>query len=358
MKHIRRYNTTNSYNEDKSNIENLDFLLSQDVEASKIHLYKANPIVSPADSGPADICLYDKTKDKLIIVKGELFDVTKFPADSYTPVGVVVVPGSHNVYGDGSCGVMSLKEMNYNTPDDGSTSHRSIYWGGYETDISTLTNYDQVCYVGSNGSVGESVIGCRTNAYLPSDKFSTVANPYDTETGYYYNNSDRYIPSPYNNDGSFNTEYSRTSSPSNTSNAMSDFDGVGNTKIITDLATSQSDWKTASTITNSAEAGYYPAACCCWRYHTGGTTQGDWYLPACGELGYIMPRLNKITEAIQKMITAYGSSVGVTLGTNNRYLSSSEHSSNYANHAHTYSGIVSYVSKNSSSKVRAFLRVK
>lgn len=316
-------------------------------------------IIQPSKSGPADICLYDKQNDKLIIVKNDLFSVDYFPVDKYTSIGIVVVPGSHNVYNDGSCGVMSLKEMNRNSPDDGSTSYQDMSWGGYGTDISALTNYEQVCSVGSNGSVGESVIGTKNNANLPSDKFSTVANPYDTETGYYSSSSSYgYIPSPYNNDGFFNTEYSRTSSPSNTSNAMSDFDGVGNTKILTDLATSQSDWKTASTITNSTDVGYYPAACCCWRYHTEGTNQGDWYLPACGELGYIMPRFNKIQEAIQKMITAYGSSVGVSLSTNSNYWPSSEYDNYYAWRVDASDGNVSYGNKDYAYYVRAFLRVK
>lgn len=319
---------------------------------------KGGDSIEPSESKAGDICLYDISAGKLIIVDGETFDTNAYPSSSYSPVGVVVVPGTHNVYGDGSCGVMSLKEMNYNSPDDGSISYQNMYWGGYGTDISTLTNYDQVCYVGSNGNVGESVIGTYGSAYLPSDIFSTVANPYDTETGYEYNNSNRYIPSPYKNGGSFNTEYSRTSSPSNTSNAMSDFDGVGNTNIITDLATSDNAWKTASTITNNSGAGYYPAACCCWRYHTDGTNQGDWYLPACGELGYIMPRFNKINEAIQKMITAYGSSVGVTLGSVCSFWSSSEYGSNYAGGVYTHDGLVGNYDKLGSLRVRAFLRVK
>lgn len=229
--------------------------------------------------------------------------------------------------------------------------------GAYRTDISTLTNYNQVCYVGSNGSVGESVIGTKYSAYLPSDKFSTVANPYDTETGY-YSSGNYYIPSPYKNDGSFNTEYSRISSPSNTSNAMSDFDGVGNTNILTDLATSQSDWKTASTITDSTDVGYYPVACCCWRYHTEGTNQGDWYLPACGELGYMISRFNKIQKAIQKMITAYGSSVGVSLDMNNRYWVSSEYGNYDVWRVGMANGYVDYGNKDYTYYVRAFLRVK
>lgn len=325
---------------------------------SKLLRMQSNSIGIPStEAGAGDVCMYGISEGKLIIVND--WDASKYPIDKYPPVGVVVVPGSHNVYGDGSCGVMSLKEMYYKTPDDGTTSYKSMYWGGFKIDIDTLTNYNRKCYVGSNGNVGESVIGTIGYGYLPSDKFNTVANPYDTETSYYYNNSNVYTPSPYKNDGSFNTEYSRTSSPSNTSNAMSDFDGVGNTQILTDLATSQSDWKTAISITNSSSTGYYPAACCCWRYHTEGTNQGDWYLPACGELGYIMPRFNKINEAIQKMIDAYGSSVGVALDSSDSYWSSSEYNSIYANRVYPLNGGVdSGGAKRFAHHVRAFLRVK
>lgn len=40
MKYIRRYLTTNSYNEDKSNIQNLDFSVSQDQEADLLYVNK------------------------------------------------------------------------------------------------------------------------------------------------------------------------------------------------------------------------------------------------------------------------------------------------------------------------------
>lgn len=52
-------------------------------------------------------------------------------------------------------------------------------------------------------------------------------------------------------------------------------------------------------IENEASVGYFPAACCCWRYHTLGTNQGDWYLPALGELGYCFVTLKKIQNTIQ-----------------------------------------------------------
>lgn len=321
--------------------------------------------IKPSESNVGDICLYSISADKLVIVDGESFDASLYPSSDYSPVGVVVVPGYHNVYGDGSCGVMSLKEMNCSTPDDGSTSYQKIYWGGYGVDINSLYNLDKVVYVSLNTfnpevTLSNDVEGVYQSGSLPSDKFleyGELDNPYDYESRHLFI-EDFHIPSPYYYDGSFNKNYSQTKGPSSKSNAMSDFNGVGNTRIITDLATFQNDWKTAGSITNNSGTGYYPAACCCWRYHTDGTNQGDWYLPACGELGYIMPRFNKINEAIQKMITAYGSSVGIVLYTNYNYWSSSEYSNSNARNVGTNSGDVRYKSKETGYYVRAFLRVK
>ena len=216
-----------------------------------------------------DICLYNKTTDKLLIVESSKFSISEYPSSKYSPVGVVVIPGNHDVYGDGSCAVVSLKEMNYKTPDTGSSSNsQNMYFGSDGTDISNLKNYNVVCYVSNGTTINKTVKGKTTQCYLPSDKFYSLQNPYDTDT-YYYDSSTNYYyaPSPYNEDDSRNPAYYQTSSPSSTANALSDFDGVGNTEIICSLATTQSDWKTASTITNSCDSGYYPAACCCWRYH-------------------------------------------------------------------------------------------
>ena len=265
---------------------------------------------------------------------------------------MVVVPGSHNVYGDGSCGVMSLKEMNYNSPDSGSTSHQNIYWGGDGDDIS-LPNLTRV----PTGNTSNGIpTGQTSGAQLPSDRFSnTLQCAHDTDA-YYYGSSATPIPSPYLTDGSRNPGYYQTTSPSSSNNALADFDGIGNSQVLWDLATSQSDWKTASSITNNSGSGYYPAACCCWRYHTEGTSQGDWYLPACGELGYILPPFNKINEAINKMRTAYGSSVGVELHTSYYYWSSTEIGLDFARIVSTDSYVVRS-GKGADSYARAWLRV-
>ena len=261
---------------------------------------------------------------------------------TYTPIGVEVVPAEHDVYGTGQAGIMSLAEMNRSTPDVGSSEYNGILWGGYLTDIS-LPNLDRVNLV--NGTTDEF-------GHLPSDQF-TGDTSLDDVSNYYQTSFN--APSPFNADGSRNEAYYTTTH--STANALSDFDGVGNTTVLTDLATKQSDWKTASTIKNNYLAGSYPAACCCWRFHTAGTDQGQWYLPACGEMGYVINRISAINETINKVKNVYASVVAVAVDTNNTYWSSSEVSAAGAWHLRMNSGYVYTYSKNSSLYVRAFLRV-
>lgn len=314
--------------------------------------------IKGSEADACDICLFNKRTKKLLIVEAYEFSVSEYPSTNYSPIGVVVIPGYHNVYGDNSCAVISLKYMNYSTPDTGSTSYQNMCWGQDDVDISDMTNYSKVCHVGYKGSISNITQGITGEAYLPSDKFSTFQNPYDTDTYYYWDTDYSLIPSPYDNYDGRNPAYYQTSDPSSTTNAMSDFDGVGNTTKLTNLATAQSDWKTASTITDKHYNSYYPAACCCWRYHTDGTKQGDWYLPACGELGYIVAKYNKIQQSFSKLISAYGSTVVAQLGDSNSYWSSTEFSSYGARTVSASDGKVRLDGKNYGSCVRAFLRVK
>lgn len=305
--------------------------------------------ISPADSVVGDYAFYDKTADKIIIIDQTKWSADKYPSSKYTPIGVVVVPGSHNVYGDGSCGVMSLKPMSCNTPSTGGTSEQSMSWGVPGNDIS-LPNLSQV----PTGNTSNGIpTGQASGAHLPSDKFSGTQCAHDTDA-YYYRYTP-YIPSPYLTDGSRNPGYYQTSSPSSSNNALADFDGIGNTeKIIARRGTKDyNSWKP-----NRTTPADYPAASCCDMFHTEGTSQGDWYLPACGELGYIMPPFNKINNVIDEMRTAYGSSVGVKLSTSTHYQSSTEYSSDTARNVDTSVGDVTDSYKSSNLYVRAWLRVK
>ena len=249
--------------------------------------------------------------------------------------------------------------MNNSTPDVGSISGQGIYWGGHGTDITGMTNYNQVPYIAESASAqtdtySPTINGTSSDTFLPSDNFTGSTCGHDTSAKY-YNTKIEPSPSPYLTDGSRNPLYYQTSSPSTTTNTLSDFDGVGNTNVLTGLATGE-DWKNATSITNNSRSNYYPAACCCWRYHTVGTNQGDWYLPACGELGYLCARFKTINNAIQYLIDL-GFSDSCSLVASTFFCSSSEYSSNFARVVYMFNGSVNFSSKDYVSYVRAFLRV-
>ena len=323
------------------------------VSDNELYVYDIKPLTIPASqSGPADYAFYDREQDKLVIIPNGT-DLSLVSAERYAPIGVVVVPGTHNVYGDGSCGVMSLKPMNCDTPSTGSASHQFMCWGVNGTNISGLRDLNQVPI--GNTSNGIPTGGTISEAYLPSDKFSGTQCAHDADVSY-YSSSYTPIPSPYLTDGSRNPGYYQPATPSSLNNATADFDGKGNTeKIITQRGTKDYNSWTPGRITEAD----YSAASCCDMFHTEGTKQGDWYLPACGELGYIMPPFNKINDAINKMITAYGSSVGVGLADYYYYWSSTEYSSYFARRVSPGDGGVSYYNKdNGVYSVRAFIRIK
>lgn len=83
---------------------------------------------------------------------------------------------------------------------------------------------------------------------------------------------------------------------SNTGTAITDMNGKANTEAVLQYATAQTDWKTASAITFANEAGYYPVFECAWRYHTSGTIQGDWFVPACGQIYYLQSNTEELAK--------------------------------------------------------------
>ena len=242
--------------------------------------------------------------------------------------------------------------MNCNTPDVGGSAEQGINWGGHGDDLTGLTNYDLVPTTSNNDS---TTIGTNSWSRLPSNNtngvFTGATCVTDTETKY-SNPSEPMCPSPYLRDNTQNPAYIGNT---NGKIATSDFDGHRNTDIICASATAQSDWQTASVITNNSSSGYYPAACCCRRYGTYGLPSGNWYLPACGELGYIMPRFKQIQDSLQGIIDS--GQVAVLLETDNNYWSSTEYSSNDACYVYTYGGNVDYDDKDIGYFVRAFASV-
>ena len=160
----------------------------------------------------------------------------------------------------------------------------------------------------------------------------TVENPYDPETYWYYNNGNPNIASPYlyvNGEYVFN-EGVYNGCVDNQVSMLSDMDGLANTTIIND-----SD---------------HPAAQYCTAYSTNGTTQGDWYLPAIGEVAFILARFDTIQNAISKVS-------GNPFGNSEAFWSSTQYSVQEAQIASSMQGSIERDYKTSNCYVIPFIRL-
>ena len=128
------------------------------------------------------------------------------------------------------------------------------------------------------------------------------------------------------------------------------------------MAAVTANWQTG-TIENSYAAGNYPPACACSRFSTVGTKPGDWYLPAEGELAFIIARHVAINNSLN-LIASKGGIATVRIGNNNTYgtyggwcWSSTESSSTNSRSVYTCYGSVYNDTKSyiySYNRVRAF----
>lgn len=309
------------------------------------------PSTDPSMALPMSVVFANKEDNSLTIVESDKWNTTLFPPSKFEPIGVVVVPGEHGVLkdseGKNQCGIMSIVPMNCNTPTTGGTSEQTMYWGSTSTNP-TGRYYTKVVKTSTNSSNVADELSGDYYAYIPRQG-SVGGTP--------SRGSSPYAPSPYAGSdyksGGYNKSYGTTKfDTSSDKNVLSDFDGINNTKkIIEQRGTKNYDsWKPSSSTQSD-----YPAASCCDMFSTAGTEQGDWYLPACGELGYIIPRLFDINDTISKLNTAYG--VGVQLSTSSYFWSSSEYRSGGGRSVGTVNGRVDYHNKSGSLWVRAFMRL-
>lgn len=282
-----------------------------------------------------------------------------YPGDAYwTPDAVVVVPYSHT--GDGTVRAMGLEYANLTTPSLGGVAS-NITWGA-SVDIAGIKNYTTGIKF-SNYNDQTSSFGTFGSVYLPSDSFTDSVsgdkvNLYDTETGYKANIEPHYAPSPYNEDGSKNDAYhSLGAFASVTNNFLKDMDGKGNTlKILRSLNQDQeclNHTLYANTLdnaqTDTTYGNLFPAACACARYGNSilkpcnidstktleeniAANAMPWYLPSCGEVGYIIARWERIQYALEQ--------VGAMPLEVNMMLSSTEYTYNTVCGLHPSTGIV------------------
>ena len=176
-------------------------------------------------------------------------------------------------------------------------------WGPMTPDTS-LTNHTKVP---TTDNASSTTTGSDSYGYLPSDKFTGATSYVDSIAK--YNSTNRMIPSPYLGDKPNPAYYAKISG---NNNALADFDGRGNTDVLVGLG---SDYVAANAARN---------------YKAVGAEEIEWYLPAMGELGYMMVRFNKIQAALTKLNAPQ-------LDGSKLYWSSSEYSSDVA-----YSSISAY----------------
>ena len=93
----------------------------------------------------------------------------------------------------------------------------------------------------------------------------------------------------------------------------------------------------------------YEAANACWNYKDE-VSNLQWYLPAMGELGFMMVRLKEINDTLSML-------GGVSASVSYYFWSSSEYSSSNAYYLRTLDGRVCNRGKHLSSFVRPFVAV-
>lgn len=274
-----------------------------------------------------DIAYYDGSKVRVI-------EANQWSESLGTPIGVIVIPP--DFLPDGMARIVSLNAVD--SSGNTATSHSSMTWGGRGSDT-VLPNYSRVPTLNADQIIGGSVSPSSSSssyACLPSDVFTeefisssvpSIADP----KAYYYHSAYRKIPSPYLGD-SLNPDYCMAISDALLGdNVLKDFDGLANTELLVGLSNS------------------YIAAHAANDYSDGSSTT-QWYLPAAGELGFLVARLGAVNNSISKL--------GAVTVPYNYFWSSSEASSTDAHPINTRDGHVTSDTKSMNYYIRPFARIK
>lgn len=189
-----------------------------------------------------------------------------------TPIGVVVIP--NRFLPDGKARIMSLTNMTYN-------ENEYIAWDPTDDIDTPVINHNVLALTDNEGS---SLVGTDYYGYLPSDRtddeWLNAIQSYDDPLAKYNEYADLFIPSPYLSNGIFNTAYAVELEGGN---ALSDFNGLSNTQLLVN------------------EGEQYHAAHACWNYKDNANSNLKWYLPAIGELGFLMSRFELINNTLQRL---------------------------------------------------------
>lgn len=279
------------------------------------------------------VAFSDGTNFKYVYDCGSRISDFKRENPDYDPIGIVVIPASlsTSVYPttdvrNGKNIIMSLTSMDNASPDTGSSANTELYWG-YPN---SSTKYYSIIPTFSDGE--QSLIMPSSMGCIPILDTTSVEMVCKNNTRLKYSTAISLGVKPCSTPLKLvGKELTIDTTYTNSDYATSDVSGPYWTSIMTALATSQSDWKTATTITDNNTSGYYPALCCCARFSTKGTASlvsyktenpsydfskgvtGVWYMPACGEGGYAVPLMNvRYSSTLTKLKEIYGVAVAET----------------------------------------------
>ena len=185
-------------------------------------------------------------------------------------VGVVVIPA-----GFAPDGKTRITFLGHKTSSGSYTSKQSKWGISGETGLTNYTKWQS--FDNQNLVYLDPVYAKDSNCVLPSDKFDTEYKSYlDSKSSYYGENGYKGIVSPYINNEAPNPDYYKYIDGGN---VFSDFGGLHNTEHLVNLSSD------------------YTAAQYAWNYEDGYSNL-QWYLPAMGELGYLIARFSTINNTL------------------------------------------------------------
>lgn len=253
MKHLRLFKTEAELSTYKSGSEFILPNVNYVIESDSVEF---NPYVELIQQKAGDIVYY--TNGNLKTTPYTNYNTSMGPA-----VGVIVIPKGFAP--DGKSRMVAL------------SGQTNTIWSNINTDT-TMTHYTALP---TTDNTGTTTTGSATDGYLPSDKFAGTVSYVDPITHYSGTNRTM-IPSPYLTvDGKNEPNPAYYAEISGYNNVLSDFNGLENTQTLIEL-----------------DSANYKAASHCWNYKDSANSTTQWYLPACGELGYMIPRFSDINAGL------------------------------------------------------------
>ena len=240
------------------------------------------------------ILYYDKIKNKLTFRNSDARSIRDdYMSGNYTPIGISVVPFGHNLYGDNSCGVVSLhifrkgEAYHINKPSvtqlmamGGFTIYNGFLNGNNEKGTGEPSPF--------NLHYGDETRRSIDYGKIAYDYFTSIQCKHNPNK--YYNDSNNnpllpLCPSVFLADGSKNTNAFLSFKPDNGNyinlkiNSIADTDGRYNTyKVLEPMhGEIEGDEKTYSYLISNVI-----------NYSTDGTQQRDWYVPSAAEGAYFI----------------------------------------------------------------------